>query len=177
MIPSSRATSLFRDSFCTRDGVKGREETPLAGRILHQGFVSWRALGIDLHWSTKWSRYIFTSVRYCFQPARSSLTAASSGVRNAVRASLPCTQQQLRRYRGARVAQALRRLGGPSSLATPHFGQTTSVSEATDKSIWHRRHRRAERRASKLAGVDYIARSHRAYSNPRMMGSVVISTS
>jgi hypothetical protein len=46
-----------------------------------------------------------------------------------------------------------------SRRKTPIFGYTTSVSEAADKAIWHRRHRRA----------DYIARSHRAHSNPWMM--------
>jgi hypothetical protein len=56
-----------------------------------------------------------------------------------------------------------------SRRKTPIFGHTTSVSEAKDKAIWHRRHRRAERSEIKLAGVDYIARSHRAHSDPWLM--------
>jgi hypothetical protein len=56
-----------------------------------------------------------------------------------------------------------------SRRKTPIFGYTASVSEAAEKAIWHRRYRRAKRSEVKLAGADYIARSHRAHSNSWMM--------
>jgi hypothetical protein len=56
-----------------------------------------------------------------------------------------------------------------SRRKTPIFGYSLAESEARDKAIWHRRHRRVEGIAVKAAGVEYMATSYRAHSNRAWM--------
>lgn len=52
-----------------------------------------------------------------------------------------------------------------SKRKTPICGITTAVSEAEDKALWHRAHRRIERVALKRDGDEYLASSRHAHSS------------
>lgn len=56
-----------------------------------------------------------------------------------------------------------------SKRKNPILGITTAKTEAPEKAQWHRRHRHEERARLIAAGEEYVARSHREYSDPWSM--------
>ncbi|VVE59280.1 hypothetical protein PAN31117_05249 [Pandoraea anapnoica] len=57
-----------------------------------------------------------------------------------------------------------------SKRKTPICGVTSAVSEAEDKALWHRAHRRSERVALERDGIEYIASNRHAHSSTWRMG-------
>ncbi|WP_050455352.1 hypothetical protein [Candidatus Burkholderia verschuerenii] len=56
-----------------------------------------------------------------------------------------------------------------SRRKTPIRGITTAETEAEDKAIWHRRHRRIEDARLKTAGPDFVAHHRNQHSSTWVM--------